>query len=63
VLYSDNGVGESRHTVITATFGPLRGRRVVAGRETECIAVYKPERLSSTDEPRIRAATENRRTL
>jgi hypothetical protein len=63
VLYSDNGVGESRHTVITATFGPLRGRRVVAGRETECLAVYKPERLSSTDEPRTRAATDNRRTL
>jgi hypothetical protein len=39
VLYSDNGAGESRHTVITATFGPLRGRRVVAGREAECLAV------------------------
>jgi putative hydrolase len=63
VLYSDNGVGESRHTVITATFWPLRGRRVVAGRETECLAVYEPERLSSTDEPRTRAATDNRRTL
>jgi hypothetical protein len=41
VLYGDNGVGESRHTVITATFGPLRGRRVVAGREAECLAVYE----------------------
>lgn len=36
VIYADNGVGESRHTVITAAFGPLRGRRVVAGREDEC---------------------------
>ena len=36
VLYADNGEGESRHTVITAEFGPLRGRRVVAGREDEC---------------------------
>lgn len=36
VLYSDTGLGESRHTVITAAFGPLRGRRVVAGREAEC---------------------------
>jgi hypothetical protein len=36
VLYSDNGHGEDRHTVITAAFGPLRGRRVVAGREAEC---------------------------
>ncbi len=36
VIYGDSGAGESRHTVITAAFGPLRGRRVVAGREDEC---------------------------
>ena len=42
VLYSDNGRGESRHTVITAAFGPLSGRRVVAGREDECLAAYAP---------------------
>ena len=41
VVYGDNGVGESRHTVITAAFGPLRGRRVVAGREDECLEVYE----------------------
>ena len=41
VLYGDNGAGEHRHTVITATFGPLRGQRVVAGREDECRGVYK----------------------
>jgi hypothetical protein len=40
VLYGDNGSGEHRHTVITAMFGPLRGRRVVAGREDECRALY-----------------------
>ena len=40
VLYGDNGAGEHRHTVITAGYGPLRGRRVVAGREDECRAVY-----------------------
>ena len=39
VLYGDNGSGEHRHTVITATYGPLRGQRVVAGREDECRAV------------------------
>jgi putative hydrolase len=41
VLYSDNGAGESRYTVITAGFGPLRGRRVVAGREDECRDFYE----------------------
>ena len=40
VLYSDNQRGEARHTVITAAFGPLRGQRVVAGREDECEAYY-----------------------
>jgi DNA polymerase (family 10) len=50
VLYGDNGSGESRHTVITATFGPLRGRRVVAGREDECQKLYEldPTLLAST---------------
>jgi DNA polymerase (family X) len=40
VLYGDDGDGEHRHTVITAGYGPLRGRRVVAGREEECLAAY-----------------------
>jgi hypothetical protein len=40
VLYYDNGSGERQHTVITATRGPLRGRRVVAGREQDCLAFY-----------------------
>jgi hypothetical protein len=38
VLYSDDGDGEHRSTVITAAYGPLRGHRVVAGRERECEA-------------------------
>jgi hypothetical protein len=61
VLYSDNGAGENRHTVITAAFGPLRGRRVVAGREAECLAVYAPERLASDEVPDRREAVGHRR--
>jgi hypothetical protein len=41
VLYGDNGTGESRHTVVTAPFGPLRGQRVVAGLEDECLQLYQ----------------------
>jgi hypothetical protein len=37
VLYSDDGRHEYQYTVITATRGPLRGHRVVAGRESECL--------------------------
>ncbi len=40
VLYHDDGRGERLQTVITAARGSLRGRRVVAGRERECLALY-----------------------
>jgi putative hydrolase len=41
VLYHDDGDGERQHTVITATRGPLKGKRVVAGREQECERFYR----------------------
>lgn len=40
VLYFDGGDGERQCTVVTATKGPLARRRVVRGRESECIAHY-----------------------
>jgi len=40
VLYHDDGSSERQHTVITATRGSLRGRRVVAGHEPECQVFY-----------------------
>jgi DNA polymerase (family X) len=41
VLYFD-GQGEERQcTVITASRGPLRGRRIVRGREQECLEHYR----------------------
>ena len=48
VIYGDNGSGESRHTIITAAFGPLRGRRVVAGREDECQRLDERNRAALT---------------
>ncbi|MCJ7450875.1 MAG: hypothetical protein MUO39_00155, partial [Steroidobacteraceae bacterium] len=38
-FYDDDHV-EGQHTIVTETHGPLTGRRVVRGRETECIAHY-----------------------
>ena len=35
VLYIDHDGGDQQYTVITATRGPLRGQRIVAGREQE----------------------------
>jgi hypothetical protein len=40
VLYWDRGDGEQQNTVVTETGGPLRGRRVVRGRERECVRFY-----------------------
>lgn len=45
VLYFDGGEGERQCTVITAFKGPLAHRRVVRGRESECVAHYQ---LAST---------------
>ena len=52
VLYTDNQTGEARHTIITATFGPLRGQRVVAGREDEC-ELYYTSTCQPTYGPRV----------
>ena len=40
VLYLDDGRTEHQATVITASHGPLRGRRVVRGREGDCAEHY-----------------------
>jgi putative hydrolase len=40
VLYCDDGPREHQWTIITARFAPLRGRRIVRGREADCAAYY-----------------------
>ena len=41
VLFYDDGNRESQCTVITSEFGLLEGRRIVRGRETECLKYYE----------------------
>jgi DNA polymerase (family X) len=41
VIYADGGRGERQYTVVTASRGPMKGKRVVRGREVECLAVYR----------------------
>jgi hypothetical protein len=41
ILYYDHGRGEQQCTVITAQRGPLKGRRIVRGREPECERYYE----------------------
>lgn len=40
VLYYDGPRGGGQSTVITSQLGPLRGKRIVRGREAECQAYY-----------------------
>lgn len=40
IYFYDDDHAEGQHTVVTETSGPLRGRRVVRGRETECRDFY-----------------------
>lgn len=40
VLFYDGDGTERQCTVITSTFGPLQGRRIVRGREAECASFY-----------------------
>ena len=40
VIYYDRGDGERQCTVITASYGALAGKRVVRGREAECLDYY-----------------------
>jgi putative hydrolase len=39
VIYTDEGAGELSYTVVTVPRGPLAGRRMVRGREAECLRV------------------------
>ena len=43
ILYFDEGDGERQHTVITAQREPMKGRRIVRGREPECEACYRAQ--------------------
>lgn len=64
VLYYDGSDREHQCTVVTATKGPLRGRRVVRGRERECVAHYhagaSPRGVSSASRPRTTRAARRR---
>ena len=40
VIYYDGGDGERQCTVITSTHGALTGKRIVRGREVECLDYY-----------------------
>jgi hypothetical protein len=44
VIYRDDPAGHGQWTVVTAHLGPLRGKRIVRGREQECARHHSPDR-------------------
>lgn len=48
VLYYDGGRGERQCTVITGQRGALKGKRLVRGREAECMRYYQQQRVPVT---------------
>lgn len=43
VIYRDDQDGSGQWTVVTSQFGPLRGKRIVRGREAECQTYYQEQ--------------------
>jgi len=53
IIYRDDEDHHGRWTVITANYGQLRGRRIVRGREQECLKHYTEEDEAEDDEFRL----------
>jgi DNA polymerase (family 10) len=52
VLYYDDGRGERQCTVITSQRGRLKGKRIVRGREGECVPYYQGKQAPLHEDPR-----------
>jgi hypothetical protein len=55
VIYRDDHGSHGQWTVITSNFGPLRGKRIVRGRESECAAHHagQPVEAATIQNPRL----------
>lgn len=56
VVYWDRDGDEDQATVVTEYRGPLRGRRVVRGRERECLTFWARETEAKAERERLRRA-------
>ena len=48
VIYRDDHSGVGQWTILTARYGPLKGKRIVPGREAECEPHYANRSESET---------------
>jgi hypothetical protein len=49
VIYRDDAGADGRWTVVTSQFGPLKGRRIVRGRERECAEFHAAPKSKQHD--------------
>jgi putative hydrolase len=63
VYFHDSEHREGQHTVVTETQGPLRRRRVVRGRETECAVFYAEQAAAAGVHSSAWAASPSEPTL
>ncbi len=57
VYFYDDHHQEGQHTIVTETQGPLRGKRVVRGREDECHKIYADSGEGSSRRPAVKGRT------
>jgi putative hydrolase len=55
ISYEKDG-HENQHTVVTESHGALKGRRVVRGRERECLLFYSSRRFGENEIARDHAS-------
>ena len=53
IIYRDDDGGHGQWTVLTSQFRPLRGRRIIRGRESECAVFYTPKESDKAMTPRV----------
>ncbi|MEP7173227.1 MAG: hypothetical protein ABI705_07045, partial [Aestuariivirga sp.] len=53
VFYSSDHQIEDQYTVVTETNGPLKGQRVVRGREQECLGHMDHNKLNTGNSRRL----------
>jgi DNA polymerase (family 10) len=58
VLFFEDGEQESQCTIITAEWGILEGRRIVRGREAECLRYYESQTAPTSATPHLTTKTE-----
>jgi len=48
IIFYDKGMSHGQITVVTEIYGPLKGKRVIRGRENDCKKFYNSKSVQTT---------------